>query len=207
MNALVPYKRPSQYLKKRPASKALMTMPAKRYRLDPYSLNKITKVKRSFNVVAATDGVNPTLFSRSIALNSIPNAGNLINVFDAYKFTGVKIRFLSYQTQSTSTSAVNNCNHVPIFYAVDTNDSTAPANIAEVQSYNSHKCASIYEGFTVYWTPEYSGNSDLDHRKDFISTANSTEPWLGLKVGIPATGFALNYNLVITGYLSFKQMK
>ena len=60
------------------------------------------------------------------------------------------------QVDSNSTSSVNNANNHPIFYTVDTSDSTVPTAITDIMQYNDCKIAYMFKGFTIYFKPKYT---------------------------------------------------
>lgn len=156
--------------------------------------------------VETTDGINPLLSAWALDLNDVPGYTELTALYDFYTIKKIKLTFLPYQTQSVSTSSVNNAQNVPIFYAVDLNDQSAPGSVNEVLEYQNCKTSNTYRGFSCYWTPKFIDATSAE-RKGWISTASPSTKWYGVKVAIPPTGSAVKFYVTAKMYMQFKMPK
>lgn len=138
---------------------------------------------------------------------------DFVTMFDRYKISGVKVKFIPLTTQSTVNSAVP-----MIAYAIDLDDASVPSSYAELnQKYNVHKkrldkpcsiyikprvASSIYNGLT-------SGYA-IGPKSVYIDCNDHGVPHYGLKFWLRdvSLGSAASVNTVIrmetTYYLSLK---
>ena len=169
----------------------IIRMPKKRRKYNPY-VSQIHKFKRTYNYgTFSSDGINPTLISFNFSMHDMPGYSELTSLFDFYKLTGVHVRIIPWtQTDSNSQATLNNARNSPFFYAIDRNDSSAPASVDEVLENNDHRISSTYSGANV-WIP-YPKFSDATgaSRDGWVATTNASLNWFGLKVAIPATATA-----------------
>jgi len=156
--------------------------------------------------IETTDGINPLLSAWALDLNDVPGYTELTALYDFYTIKRIKLTFLPYQTQSVSTSSVNNAQNVPIFYAVDLNDQSAPGSVNEVLEYQNCKTSATYKGFSCYWAPKFIDATSAE-RKGWISTASPSTKWYGVKVAIPPTGSAVKFYVTAKMYMQFKMPK
>lgn len=191
------------------AIRTITRYPVSRRRKNPYKAPH--KFKRTFNVGSATiscDGINPTMFQFNFSMNDMPGYTELTNLFDSYKLRGVLVRALPYQQGiGTGTSAANNVRNVPIFYTIDRNDQTTPTGVDEICEYNEHKISNVWNGFRCYVSSPKFQDATNAERTGWVSTANATLNWLGLKGAIPATGVACNLYMTWTYYVDCKDPK
>lgn len=168
---------------------------------------RIYRFKRSHNYgTGATVAVTPTLVAQNYSLNDLPNYTEFTALFDFYKITGIRIRFLPYQTESNSTGTVNNAANVPIFHVVDTSDATAPTTVEELCEYQDHKISNLYTGFDVYFKPKFSDATSAT-RDGWVATTNPSLNYNGFKYAIPPTTNAMTFYIVVTFYMAFKDPK
>lgn len=186
----------------------IIRMPNKRRRYNPY-VSQIHKFKRTYNYgTFSSDGINPTLIAFNFSMNDMPGYTELTSLFDFYKLTGVQVRIIPWtQTDSNSQATLNNARNSPFFYAIDRNDSSAPASVDEVLENNDHRVSTTYSGASV-WIP-YPKFSDATgaSRDGWVATTNSSLNWFGLKVAIPATSTGNTWYVTMTYYVSCKDAK
>lgn len=172
------------------------------------SANSIYRFKRTYLVgISPTDGINPYLTAWNFSINDAPGFTELTALFNWYKITGVKFRMMPEQTFSNSTSGVNNAMPTPLIYAIDTNNTSAPATVAAVCEYNNHVVTRCVDGVDLYFKPGLVDNSGLSVSTEWMTTANTATNYLGVKVGIPPTGSALDFFVSWTLYISCKETK
>ena len=180
----------------------------KRRKYNPYR-SQIHKFKRTYNYgTFSSDGINPTLIAFNFSMNDMPGYSELQSLFDFYKLTGVTVKIIPWtQTDSNSQATLNNARNSPFFYAIDRNDSSAPASVDEVLENNDHRISSTYSGANV-WIP-YPKFSDATgaSRDGWVATTNASLNWFGLKVAIPATATANTWYVTVTYYVSCKDAK
>ena len=117
--------------------------------------SNIHRFRRSYNagVIITTDGINPTYGTFNFSINDMPGYTEFTALFDSYKITGIKLLLIPYtQTQSISTSSLNNARNVPFFYVIDRTDATMPTSVDEILEYQDHKISNIYDGWKL-WIP------------------------------------------------------
>lgn len=154
-----------------------------------------------------TDGVNPTYAGFNFSMNDVPGYTELTSLFDFYKLTGVLVRVMPYkQTNSNSVGSTNNSYNPPIFYAVDTNDNSAPTSVNELLEYDDHKIANVWTGFKTFVRPKFSDATSAA-RGGWVATSNPSLNWYGLKIAIPAAGSATAFYVTMTYYVKCKDPK
>lgn len=179
----------------------------RRFTRSLLSQNKVYNFKRTFNLgTQATIPLTSTLIAENFSLNDAPGYTEFTALFDYYCIKRVKVQFIPYQTESNSTGTVNNAANVPIFYAVDTSDSTAPTTVEEICEYQDHKIARLYDGFSCYFTPKFADATSAA-RDGWVATSNPSLNWYGLKFAIPPTTNAMTFYLVWTFYIQCKDPK
>lgn len=192
-----------------PAAKMTKRSYKTRYRRsNPYKY-QIHKFKRTYEATSvSTDGINPSLNAINFSMNDMPGYTELTALFDFYKLTGVKVKWMpNLQTESNSISAINNARNTPIYYAIDRNDSTVPGSTGEVLENNDHQIAYSYTGFTCWIPSPKFADATSAARGGWIATTNPSQNWYGLKVAIPPTGVANTFTVLVTFYCSCKDAK
>jgi len=181
---------------------------ARRSLMYSSSANNIFRFKRTYLVgIQSTDGINPFLAAFNFSINDVPGYTELTNLFNWYKITGVKFRMHPEQTNSNSTSGVNNAMPTPLVYAIDTANATAPGSVAAVCEFNQHVVRRCVDGIELYFKPGLVDNTGLQIMDEWMTTANAATNYIGVKVGIPATGTALDFYVSWTLYISCKETK
>ena len=134
----------------------LRARPMRKRRTNRY--NSVNYFKRTVQLNdIVLDNTNPYFSALNFSLADVPAVAEFQNLYDWYKITGVRIRAIPLvQVDSNSTSSVNNANNHPIFYTVDTSDSTVPTAITDIMQYNDCKIAYMFKGFTIYFKPKYT---------------------------------------------------
>lgn len=170
-------------------------------------LSKVHNFKRTYNAgTFVTSTAGDTLEAFNFSLNDIPGYTEFTALYDFYKINAVKFHFIPFQTESVSTTTVNNAGSYPIFHCVDYSDGTPPASLNEILEYQNHKISKLYEGFTRYFKPKFADTVSTE-RDGYIATTSPANNWFGMKIGIPATDSAMTYYVLWTIYLSFKDPK
>lgn len=168
---------------------------------------KVYPFKRSWNAgTGATVALTSTLFAANFSLNDVPGYTEFSALFDFYKVNGIRVKLIPYQTESNSTGTVNNAGNVPIFYVVDTTDSTPPSSVEELCEYQDHKITNLYTGLDCYFRPKFADATSA-MRDGWVATTNTSLNYYGFKFAIPPSTNAMTYYLVYTYYLSFKDPK
>lgn len=169
----------------------------------------VYKFKRTYNFgTVSSDGINFYGNAFNFSMNDMPGYTELTGLFDFYKLTGVKFRFIPYyQDMSNSVGSTNNSRNPPIFYAIDRSDSTSPATVDELLEYNDHKISNVWKGFQCWIPNPKFADATSAMRGGFVATSNPSLNWYGLKVAIPPTGVANSWYVVMTYYVSCKDPK
>jgi len=162
-------------------------------------------------VVAA--GAN-NYFAAAYALNSIPNHAEFTALYDQYKITGVKVKYLP----RGNSSDVNSGNQLSsLFTVIDTDDSQVPTSIDQLTQYQSVKMCRSSQSLTRYWKPKFNlaavntilgGTVGKMNTTGWIDVTDDTVQHFGMKGAL--TSFAGNtvvYDMIVTLYLAFKNVR
>lgn len=195
------------YRRKRPTTnrrKPMRPIVKRRYGTRSRIRQNTHYIKRTVYVESwQTTGAVPVLFGQTFQLSDVPNATDFTNVFDQYKLAAVKVEVVSRtDTFTTGTPAPN------VLSIIDYNDATAPANIAEMQQYQSLRMTRGRARHVRYFKPKLvvdSANTSLNMR-GWVSTSNSTVPHYALKWAFDASTATI-YSLRTTYYLAFRTVK
>lgn len=88
------------------------------------------------NNLTTVPGVAPTLFQYQFKLSDVPGYGDFTQLYDQYRIKGVRITF--YPAANTSYTGSSSSMPIGEFYTVlDFDDSTLPANIEELNQYQT----------------------------------------------------------------------
>ena len=207
---------------KRARSYSKSKAPAKKFKkysknmsreMTPYNNNRVHFVKRHADyttlAVSNTSGANAGYTFR---LNNVPGYTELTGLYDQYKICGVKVTFNPPVTQRTNISTVDNPDASARFLsAIDYNDSTAPTSGDDVRQYENCKVTTFHEKHTRYIDKPKFVNTSGQTVSDWMSTANATTIWYGLKVWVDPTNqtstLSSSYTVECVFYLCFKNIK
>lgn len=137
---------------------------------------------------------------------------DFVSLFDRYKISGVKVKFIPLTTQATVSSAVP-----MIAYAIDLDDASVPSSYAEInQKYNVHK-KRLDKPCSIFIKPRiaqaiYSGLTSgyaIGQKNTYIDCNDSGVPFYGLKywirdVSLGGTTTNTVVRIETTYYLSLK---
>lgn len=154
-------------------------------------LLKTHMFKRTFSTVYA---VQDTLANRATIhmLSNLPNYTELTALFDQYKITAVKARFIFDMTASNIPNTTTQNTMPNLITVIDKNDGTALAAITDYEQYETMKVRRLDKQITIYFKPRVS--SSLYSAGGFTGYAISPQVWVdtnspsveyyGLKYGI-----------------------
>lgn len=182
-------------------------VPARKGR-NPYKdVHYFKRTSASFGTLT-TDSINPVREGFNFSFSDVPGYTELTALFDYYKITGIKVRIMPFtQDTSISTASLNNSYNPPIYIAPDTNDGSAPATVDAILEYDTLKIGWLWKGVSCYFKPKFSDATSAQ-RGGWVSTANATLDWYGLKVAIPPTGgSAGKATMLVTFYVQCKNVK
>lgn len=145
-------------------------------------------------------------------LNSVQAYTDFVAMFDRYKISGIKVRFIPLTTQSTVGSSVPY-----LVYSIDLDDASTPSSYGEInQKYNVHK-KRLDKPCSIYIKPRiaqsiYSGLTSgyaIAPKNTYIDCNDTGVPHYGLKfwfrdVALGATTTDTVVRIETTYYLSMK---
>lgn len=152
-------------------------------------------------VLAANVG-NDTFASYFFTLDNLPGYTEFTSLYDAYKFCGVKIKFLpSFSQQiadsTTTTTGWSTFNNLRIFSVIDYNDATTPVSINDLRQYQNCKMTQYVKGHQRYFKPKYLEDNT-------VTLFTSKNPWIATTrpdVGHYAIKLGVDTSLIESGLL------
>lgn len=133
------------------------------------------------------DGINPTLGAFTFSLSQVPNSTNFTNLFDVYRITKVKVDWIPEYTELTDAALVSNAVNVRFNTAIDLTDSSVPADVDTVLTYQQLHSTGITKPHSRQWVPTFLMGG-LVPCTCWLPTSAPTQAHYGLKYGIPPTG-------------------
>lgn len=195
--------------RKRATTSAFKTNKRYSYRkVNPYNNDRPAGFRRTFDFTTGiTSVVSPTLVAFNFSLNDMPGYSELQAMFEEYKINGVLFRWMPYQTESNSTGTVNNVGNIPVIFAVDKTNSSAPASVNELLECQDHIVHNTLTNFTKWIPNPKFADSSSAVRDGWISTSNASLNYFGIKMAIPPTVSAMTYYITWTIYISCREKK
>lgn len=154
--------------------------------------NMPVAIKR--NVLLKTTTINNQFQGDGIGfkLSDLPNVADITNLFDYYKFIGVKIKFI-YSHNSSEAGSVG-FNLPNLLYTYDYDDANLPASENELLERNTTKIKRLDRPITMYIKPKINNeiyNNGITTAyalakgsNPYIDSSNSGVNHFGLKYGI-----------------------
>jgi hypothetical protein len=143
-------------------------------------------------------------------LDDITNYTEFTALFDSYKITGVKIRFIPRQTSQDSLVTAPG----QFIYVPDYDDDTIPTATTEILERQSHRVIQVPGGpFSIFIRPKATVNSGAISSalqyNGWIKTGatGATIPYYGLKWAWLLSNSTQNLDVYMTYYLKFKAVK
>lgn len=170
----------------------------------------IIQMKRSYQgKTLTTNGAGFCLDSQSFSLAAVSNASELTALFEFYRICAVAVTFSPNYAAQMGNTAIGN-----LHYCIDTNDSTTPGGLSDIQQYPSYKMVPLSKPHTVYLKPRcadtyYQGTLasgyGMSAKGAWLDCKSSGINYYGLKYVVDNTqlsaGIASTY---ITLYLQLK---
>lgn len=183
----------------------------------------VHQFKRSYTLADVTiaDYASGAHLAYNFALGSVPNSSEFTALFDEYKISKVKVKFM-YTSSAGIQSAGNATGYLPYVYTiVDSDDSNALSTRNDYEQCEDMKVSRIHNIRSRYFTP---GVSLAAYGGAFTSYANKKNQWLdcgspnvqhyGLKMFIDTTplgGTGSNtigkLRMVATLYMKFRDVR
>lgn len=154
--------------------------------------------------------LNDTPFVTTFRLSDVPNSSEFQNLFDQYKIRGIKWKLMVRSSDYTSGITAPK-----VMTVVDKDDGLAPTNMAEILQYQNLKTTTFGKAHTRYFKPNIAyqlGDLTTLVNMRAIGTgwcdmANPNVPHYGIKGIITPSSAALAFDLMVTYYLSFKNVR
>lgn len=153
---------------------------------------QIHKFARTMDMetVAVYDAVLPTHKAYKWRMNDLPNYTEFTNLFDEYRITGVKLKFL--YTGSNSNSGTVLTQWSPFVYTVIDNDDAAPlAAVTDYEQYTTCKVNKLLNVPSRFIKPKmslaaYGGafTSYTNMQNIWVDSASPGVEYYGFKMGI-----------------------
>lgn len=138
---------------------------------------KIFRMKRHAAITDLTITSGTGVFQGyTFELSQVPGFTDMLNLFDSFKITGIKVMFYPEMTQSISTGNINSPTYNQLLFSViDYTDSIASSSIDELREYSTCKATSIYRPHIRYFKPKV-----MDYGNVYNPPGN---PWLSCDTG------------------------
>lgn len=162
----------------------------------------------------AANIVNNTLtntpFSNTFRLSDVPSVSEFANLYDQYKITAIK-----WKLMPRSSDYAIGLTAPRIFSVLDKDDAAAPLNIDEILQYQNVKVTTFGKWHTRYIKPSIgyqlgdlaAGVNMRAVGTGWIDMAQTTVPHYGIKGIITPSSSALAFDLQVTYYLAFKNVR
>lgn len=153
-----------------------------------YSFHRV--IESGYDIT--TDGINPSLVAMRFTLDILPNYLDFVRLFDLYKISKVEIEWLPEYTEFTDASVLSNAVNVRFNSAINLTDNSTPATVNEILEYQQVLSTGVTKSHKRSFKPAtlMSGLIPCDC---WIPTWQPSQPYYGLKIGIPATGVAMTF--------------
>lgn len=172
---------------------------------------------------STTNVLNDACFAMSFKLSDLVQATTFTGLYDQYRITKVKViigRTANQQGIGNAAQAVSFPSQ-QLWWVVDVDDASVPANLSVIQEYSKCKCRNMLEDKEVHISFKPHCADALYSGGVFSSYGNRTSPWIdvaspsvehyGLKLCIPCpigTVFAeQNFTIRTEYYLDFKNVR
>lgn len=156
-----------------------------------YPLVCVTRlVEGLFNVI--TDGINPALYAFQFSLQDVPGNAEMTAMFQTFCIEQVEIWWRPEYTVLSDAAAVSNSVNVEFNSAIDVVNSSAPATVDAVLEYQTCAHTSIVSSHYRKLRPAISVDSVIPMCA-MVASSQVSANWLGIKVGVPATGIAMTF--------------
>lgn len=175
--------------------------------------NPVRLVKRHadyFTVVV--NGTTGVLGAYNFTLSSVPGYTEFTNLYDQYKINAISVCFYPKQNAVTSLVTLDNIKaNARFLSAIDYNDDTAPVNFDAIREYESCQVTACTEKHEVYIKEPLFLNNSGQNVNGWVSTANPTTRFYGLKYGCEPTLSSgvptQTFQVECVFYLAFKNVK
>lgn len=177
-------------------------------------INRVIKMKRHsdfFNIPLTN--ISGAAGAFTFELSDLPASSELTALYDQYRIDGVRLTFLPRQTSVTNNTLFDQVKgEAKLFTCIDYNDSNPPATADEVRQYESCKVTSLIKEHTVYVKKPLFVNTSGQNVSDWVSTANPSTRWYGLKYfaeppGMTSATAQFFYSVEACFYVSFRNIK
>lgn len=168
--------------------------------------------KRSqyYSATIVNNTLNNTPFATTFRLSDVPNVSEFSNLYDQYKITAIK-----WKLMPRSSDYAIGLTAPRVFSIVDKDDSSPPLNIDEILQYQNVKVTSFGKWHTRYIKPNIGYqlgdlSTTINMRsvgKGWIDMANTNVPHYGIKGIITPSSSALAFDLHVTYFLAFKNVR
>lgn len=171
--------------------------------------------KRSIYLQSAivASGAN-NFFAASYALNGLPNYTEFTALYDQYKITGVKLKFVPRGNSSDLTTSNN---ITSLITCIDTDDSVVPTSIDQLTQYQSMKMCRSTQSMTRYWKPKFNvgaintvalGLAGKQNTTGWLDCTSDSVQHFGIKGCLTSfAGATIVYDILVTQYLAFKNVR
>ena len=145
-------------------------------------------------------------------LNNVPAYTELTAMYDQYKICGVYVKFMPKQTSATSCLLADAAKaNARFLTCIDLNDDSPPLTADEIRQYETCQVTSIVDTHEVYIKKPLFVNSSGQNVSDWLSTANPSTRWYGLKYFCEPSGITgvsqFLFTVECVFYLCFKNIK
>nr|AGA18403.1 hypothetical protein [uncultured marine virus] len=192
----------------------------KRLNMRPHRFQRRAK---KFHIDLTTNTQSEFFSAHTFALTDLINAAEIIQLFDQYKLTGIKLKFnLNVEVPSgqTGITGVPEPTYGPLlYYLIDHDDATVPANMDEIREYSATRMVRMsgQKSFSLWIKPSvlskvYESVATSGYAPKWgvtISTDDPDVPHYGLKLAFQKPTI-VNFGRVEvepTYYFTVKNMK
>jgi len=159
--------------------------------------------------------VAPIASAYTFSLDQLPSYTDFTALFDTYKINRVVIQFEPRNMTMVTTS---NGTDVPLLHVItDTDDSTIPASVQEMEQYSTYRHVPATHPLTVSISPNVlvmayktAVTTAYSPAKRWIDANDVTTPHYGLKLILEQTAgpiYQFHYSVIVTYYITCKNVR
>lgn len=171
--------------------------------------------KRSVYLANAVSAVGANnFFAAAYALNGIPNHTEFTALYDQYKITGVKLKFVPRGNSSDINTGAPISSLITV---TDTDDTAVPSSIDQLTQYQSMKMTRSTQQQVRYWKPKFNvatvntlalGINGKMNTTGWLDVTDDAVQHFGIKGVLTSNpGVTVSYDILVTLYLAFKNVR
>lgn len=159
-------------------------------------------IRRTYSLATLAANTGDTLRAFAFTLDSSPNYSEFTNLFDSYRILEAVVSFIPLQNMAVGSSGTASYPGI-LGTVIDYDDANLPANIQQLQQYESYQRVAAYRPTTRVIKPKcanalYGGSTFTSYGNKYgqwIDTNSPSVPHYGLKCIITLAGYTASTNI------------